>query len=315
MATKSISQLDTAESLALGDLFEIAIPDGNSATGYSSRKTSLTNIADFTQSTAANNSLETTAKTIVGAINEVDAKSVKWEQENLLGCKNLVPYDTEDKSGKVSSGATFEVLEDGKIKVNRTTTSGTALFYLSGRTKDGKLFLPNGRYFLSGCPEGGSTSSTTGYQMSISSTISGSNYAYGYDGGDGFEFEVNGDDFSNDGAWCRISIILRSGVSATNMIFEPLLTLASIKDRSYVPPQNTNEYLTRKKVGSSNLATDETTDNASRAYTVGEYMLLRGILYKVTATISANGAITPGTNVTQTTIGAELKALFDALSQ
>ena len=89
MATKSISQLDTAESLALGDLFEIAIPDGNSATGYSSRKTSLTNIADFTQSTAANNELNTTAKTIVGAINEEESKKFSWEENKVSGVKNF----------------------------------------------------------------------------------------------------------------------------------------------------------------------------------------------------------------------------------
>ena len=76
----------------------------------------------------------------------------------------------------------------------------------------------------------------------------------------------------------------------------------------------TSYGLTKQKTDKDTIATTEETGTASRAYTTGEYMFWRGGFYKVTAPISINGAITPGTNVTQTTIGAELKALFDALS-
>ena len=54
------------------------------------------------------------------------------------------------------------------------------------------------------------------------------------------------------------------------------------------------------------FATVETTGAASRAYKVGEYLTYNGHLYRVTTAISSGGAITPGTNVVQTTVGAEI---------
>lgn len=54
------------------------------------------------------------------------------------------------------------------------------------------------------------------------------------------------------------------------------------------------------------LATWELTDEASKAYKVGEYLIYNRFLYKVTAAITAGGTITPGTNVAQTNVGAEI---------
>lgn len=73
MATKSISQLDTQATANETDLFEVAIVDQNSASGYASKKESAAAIAD-----AIVGSYQyplritgTTAKTIAGAINEI----------------------------------------------------------------------------------------------------------------------------------------------------------------------------------------------------------------------------------------------------
>lgn len=315
MATKSISQLDTASSLALGDLFETAIPDTNSATGYTSRKTSLTNMADFIQSTAANNSLETTAKTIVGAINEVDAESVKWEQENILGCKNLIPYKTYDPSGTVQNGIKFDVNEDGTIIANGTKVNinNNATFNITERYVDGGMFLPNGTYILTGCPSGGSVYT---YQLGAAYLSASNVYSsYGFDDGEGVEFTVNGSRYSEKGCYVRIFFTFRGGyASADNIEIKPMIRLKGISDANYTAPTLPNRNLTLYKLDGENVAPLEFTDLASIAYTAGEYMIWRGKLYKVTAPISAGGAITDGTNVTQTTIGAELKALFDALS-
>lgn len=70
MATKSISQLDTAVAVSNDDLFETAVPDSGSATGYSSKKHSMAVIADHAANTVVYPTLQTTAKTLVGAINE-----------------------------------------------------------------------------------------------------------------------------------------------------------------------------------------------------------------------------------------------------
>lgn len=69
--TKSISQLETAVGVDNGDLFEIAHPDNGSETGYASNKQSLAAIASHTATQVTHPGLNTTAKTIVGSINEV----------------------------------------------------------------------------------------------------------------------------------------------------------------------------------------------------------------------------------------------------
>lgn len=57
-----------------------------------------------------------------------------------------------------------------------------------------------------------------------------------------------------------------------------------------------------------NIATTEATTTASKAYTQGDYLILNGKFYRVTSAISSGGTITVGTNVSATTIAAELKA-------
>lgn len=76
MATKSISQLDTAVTLDTGDLFETAIPDAGSASGYSSKKMTLAQLADYAENSVQYPELRTTSKTIVGAINETRGVSL-----------------------------------------------------------------------------------------------------------------------------------------------------------------------------------------------------------------------------------------------
>ena len=73
MATKSISQMTIASSVNANDLFEIAHPNSDSPTGYDTNSQVLSNIAAYIVATAQNSGLDTTDKTIVGAINEVFA--------------------------------------------------------------------------------------------------------------------------------------------------------------------------------------------------------------------------------------------------
>lgn len=73
MATKSISQLDTQATANETDLFEVAIVDANSASGYASKKESAAAIADAIvgEYQYPLRLTGTTAKTIAGAINEL----------------------------------------------------------------------------------------------------------------------------------------------------------------------------------------------------------------------------------------------------
>ena len=74
--SKEISQLTTAEQITANDLLETAIPNAMTQSGYISRKHTLGTIATFFMATVQfTSSLLTTAKTIIGAINEVNAKA------------------------------------------------------------------------------------------------------------------------------------------------------------------------------------------------------------------------------------------------
>jgi len=73
---------------------------------------------------------------------------------------------------------------------------------------------------------------------------------------------------------------------------------------------DTQKYIdSRIALLNSNLAFIEDGMTASRAYTVGQYVLISGKLYKVTASIASGATFTIGTNVVATTVGTELTAL------
>lgn len=54
------------------------------------------------------------------------------------------------------------------------------------------------------------------------------------------------------------------------------------------------------------MASIEQSDTASKAYAVGDYLVLNSHLYRVTVAIAAEGTITPGTNVVATNVGKEI---------
>lgn len=62
------------------------------------------------------------------------------------------------------------------------------------------------------------------------------------------------------------------------------------------------------------ITTFENSGVASQAYTANSYIIMHDKLYKATADIASGGAITPGTNATDTNIGAELKTLHSLVA-
>ena len=63
---------------------------------------------------------------------------------------------------------------------------------------------------------------------------------------------------------------------------------------------------TNYDITDKNIATIEETSTASQAYSVGDYLVYQGVLYKVTSAISQGGALTVGSNITSTSVGDEL---------
>ena len=54
------------------------------------------------------------------------------------------------------------------------------------------------------------------------------------------------------------------------------------------------------------FATVQASTTASKAYKIGEFLVLNNLLYRVTAAIASGGTITVGTNVVRTTVGDEV---------
>ena len=73
MAAVSISEMNGASEVARTDLFEMAAVNAQSSSGYSSYKQALGDIADAINGDFTFSDLDTTDKTIVGAINEIAA--------------------------------------------------------------------------------------------------------------------------------------------------------------------------------------------------------------------------------------------------
>ena len=122
--TKEISALTTAESTSASDLFETALPNAMTETGYISRKVTLGTIANFLLGTLQFSSLNTTVKNIIGAINEVLSSAgggtvltatlnagqttVTFTDNALVStCKKKV-YDPDDLFGVVPTAITTD---------------------------------------------------------------------------------------------------------------------------------------------------------------------------------------------------------------
>ena len=60
------------------------------------------------------------------------------------------------------------------------------------------------------------------------------------------------------------------------------------------------------------VAPVEATTTASKAYSVNDFLILNNTLYKVVSPIANGGTITPNTNVTATTVGAQLTAILNS---
>jgi hypothetical protein len=148
--------------------------------------------------------------------------------QNLNGQAN--PYPPGGGKNKLHVGAstttvngvTFTVNDDGTVKVNGTATANT-YFYLIDGASGTKLNVPDGSYTLSGCPSGGSFS--TYYLQANDGT-------WKYDYGSGTTLTSSGQNIGS------IGITVKSGTTMSNLVFKPMIRLASESDSTYEPYSN-----------------------------------------------------------------------------
>ena len=153
-------------------------------------------------------------KLVDGVVTDVGI-SKKLTGKNLL--KNTAKSQT-------INGVTFTVNEDGSVTVDGTATSITFLL-LNWFT------LEVGDYVVSGCPTGGNK---TTYSIKID-----------YAGTSTFDTGT-GKTFTNDGGSLKVTIRIEGGATVSNLVFKPMIRLASIEDDTYEP--YTEQTLTLNRV-------------------------------------------------------------------
>lgn len=205
---------------------------------------------------------------------------------NVYGAKNLnsYPYHDTSNSPKVVNGITFTDMGDGTIKVNGTST-GVAQFFchlrIQADSKGTNLILPNGAYILSG-------SSNLAPTVSVLVNITQNNTPFqlaGSKNGEDVPFIANGDDYYSDKIEVGVVIYIPSGVTCNNVIFKPMIRLASIQDDTYEPYAKTNRELT--DAFTNQVANSDDTYSPSKAYKVGEHCIYNNVIYKCITACSA----------------------------
>ena len=137
------------------------------------------------------------------------------EIESVEG-KNLIPYPYNESSHE-EDGVSWVLNNDGTITANGTATDD------SWFDLDTDLKLLGGKYTLTGCPSGGSSSK---YEIIVWDGIS---VIFGRDYGSGATFSVKESDI------LTVRCIVRSGATVNNLTFKPMLRKADIADNTYVP--------------------------------------------------------------------------------
>ena len=227
---------------------------------------------------------ETTVETALDGLNEATKKRMTYADNGVLGAKNLLVYPYK----KLTKNGTTAIITDngdGTFTFNGTAAALTYVVYGERNASNG-TFVPNGTYIVTGCPSGGSGSA---YYAEWSCTKNGAKSSLGVDFGDGATITINGDDYSNDGAYIQAAFYVNAGT--VDLVWRPMLRLASDTDATYWPYAMTNQELTGK-LGSVSL---ETGFNAWTINMVARYGLVATLNVSFTGSVTANAETLVGT--------------------
>lgn len=171
---------------------------------------------------------------------------VDWESNGKLGAKNLLPFDishiiringggTWNGLAYTYNGVTYTLLSDGTVRVNGTATAYSLFRIIDANS----IFLnPSNDYYITGSP---SSSTASTYYVYYSELINGSWVYYSNLGDEDTLFTPN-----ITATQCVVDIVVRDGQIADNVIFKPMLRLATDSDSTYQPYAMTNKELTKQ---------------------------------------------------------------------
>lgn len=232
---------------------------------------------------------------------ELTTQKFDWSAQNLVGSKNVLPYPYTEI---YDSGLTVVYNKDGSVKVSCASQSATKLIRLQNRGQNTKLWLDSTRRYKMSCVTDKKSTASKSCGISLlyynGSTSVQSVSAY-----------ANVSDMvilpSVTANLIECYLFVPANTVIDNETFYPMVRNAEVTDNTWMPYADTNRNLSMNKADVSQIATVEWTNTASKAYEVGEYMIWRGYLHRVIASISSGGTITLNTNVYSTSIGNQLR--------
>ena len=162
---------------------------------------------------------------------QLTTDKMSYYDNGILGAKNFL---ISSGSTTTNNGITFTKNNDGTITANGTATA-EASFTVYNMSSES---CPYNGYILNGCPSGGSAST---YDLRVTDVTTSSSSDYG--DGDGVEINV-----SATGKW-QCLIIIRNGQTVNNIVFKPMIRLATDPDATYRQRAYTNIDLTKLLAG------------------------------------------------------------------
>ena len=160
-----------------------------------------------------------------------------YADNGVLGAKNWFKFPYVGTSATVN-GIVYTVNNDGTVLANGTATED-ANFAIARLTRGDFDNLVNKKYIMSGCPVGGNT---TTYRLTWYQNKDGvQNWVH--DVGESVEIDFTG---ANTYNIISVDVIVKKGTTVNNLVFKPMLRLASDPDDTYQPYAMTNRELTKK---------------------------------------------------------------------
>ena len=252
-------------------------------------------------------------KTIVDLENDlvkpyIDAKDLAEAQTRaILGAHNLVPFPYF-ASSYTTNGITFTVNSDGTITANGTATA-LAIF----DAINGELYAPfsldAGDYILTdGLAAADYSNAYTAITLMHSDGTTEYNYA---------DTSTNNNDFTMPAPstikYFYLGCCIKSGATVSNLVFKPMIRLASDSDETYrsYAPKNNNllSYAANGILGAKNLLPNN-----------AQSQVINGITFTVnndgSVTVSGTASGNAGLEICTIMNGGEIvdKSLYDAIS-
>lgn len=168
---------------------------------------------------------------------ELDSKE-DWVSNGIIGAKNSLkfPYCETTHS---ENGVDWTVYSDGTVMANGKAVGGYSSLTLRANGEKITCFQEGETYVLTGCPSGGGLNS---YGIRIySRDSSNTNITNSFDTGNGVSFTIpKNSGYDHDYGFIRVY----EGATVDNLIFKPMVRLASDTDETHRPYTMTNKELT-----------------------------------------------------------------------